>query len=236
MSGIADLLAPGSSPSAIQERLLAALVAAGDRGASQDDLRRAMGTRVSGVRVHVSHTRRLLADHVAIVPTGDGRYVLQTTRSAALPPQRKGTRWSPELDALLARGAKDGLSFEEIATKVGRTPAACEGRAARLGLNYAVNAARSERRFRDRWERSSSVTEVAVTMRIPASTAAAMAKRMGLPTLPMGEVRAMPVPGRPKGMTPEQVLWARMHPEHPEAGLILLHHAEGPQIGRRAWS
>lgn len=41
----------------------------------------------------------------------------------------------------------------------------------------------------------------------------------------LGVSRAKPTA---KGMTPEQVLWAKMHPEHREAGLILLMHREGP--------
>lgn len=77
--------------------------------------------------------------------------------------------------------------------------------------------------------------DMAFTLGRPVNSVADRRHKLGhsrreVPALREGRSYAgIPRPGQPKGMTPEQVLWARAHPEHREAGLIQIFHREGPQ-------
>lgn len=217
---IATLLAPDATPTLVQERLLTALAAAKGRPVPSAALVAAMGCRPVSLRVHVQHTRRLLADGVGIAAERDAGYALVVDWRTPAPTPRKGTRWSATLDEALRRGMAEGRSAAEIGAEIGRTPAAVESRMQRLGLVYANNAARMERMFRERWERASSVVEVTTALKLTRRAASEMAERLGLPPLPVGEVVKPVVPSAPQGITKAQIAWADLNADHPEARLI----------------
>ena len=134
----------------------------------------------------------------------------------------RSTAWTPAEDALLRAQISAGKDSKEIAELMGRGASAVERRLRRLGVSLRGNPERLEQMLRDRWTRAASVGEVTTALKISRDAALAMAARLSLPELPLGDCnQGQPRPVAPRGISAEQRAWAERNAGHPEAALIM---------------